>query len=221
MRRRAMCFIDGFNLYHSLDNNLTFKKYKWLDLWSLSEKLMLPNETLVEVFYFTAYTYWNSARQMRHSDYVLINENKGCKVILGKFQEKERFSPVRCSSSCAANASQGYCGKKFLIHEEKMTDVNIAISILKACVLGICDAIYLISGDNDLVPALETVKELFPKVRIRVILPINAKAKNLMNTCKKNGFKYQRIKEHHLASSQFPNLVVIGNNSYSKPAHWI
>ena len=102
-----------------------------------------------------------------------------------------------------------------------MTDVSIAINILKACVLGVCDAIYLISGDNGLVPALETVKELFPKVRIRVILPINAKAKNLMNTCKRNGFKYQRIKEFHLASSQFPDPVVIEKNSYSKPTHWI
>lgn len=216
-----MCFIDGFNLYHSIDNSAALKKYKWLDLWALTEKLMMPNETLVDVLYFTAYTYWNNARKARHSDYVFINEDRGCKVILGKFQEKERFSSVKCSALCAKNAANGYCGKKFIAHEEKMTDVNIAINILKACIMSACDAIYLISGDNDLVPALEAVKWFFPEVRIRVLLPVNAKAKNLMNTCNKNGFKYQRIKEHHLASSQFPNPVIIKGNSYFKPMHWI
>ena len=182
---------------------------------------MLPNEKLIDVLYFTAYTYWNNDRKKRHSNYVLINENRGCKVILGKFQEKDRFSAVKCFNPCALKAATGYCGKKFITHEEKMTDVNIAIGILKTCIMGACDAIYLISGDNDLVPALETVKELFPKVRIRVIFPVNAKAKNLMNICQKNGFRYQRLKEHHLASSQFPNPVVIGGNSYPKPVHWI
>ena len=51
-----MVFIDGFNLYHSLDNVPAYKKYKWLNLWNLSETLLFPGETLVSVFYFTAYT---------------------------------------------------------------------------------------------------------------------------------------------------------------------
>ena len=101
-----------------------------------------------------------------------------------------------------------------------MTDVNIAVNILKACVQGACDAVYLLSGDNDLVPALETVRSLSPDIRIRVVLPINAKAKNLMGVCKDNKFKYMRIKEEHLARSQFPDPVVLGDKVYSKPVTW-
>jgi uncharacterized LabA/DUF88 family protein len=101
-----------------------------------------------------------------------------------------------------------------------MTDVNIAVNIIKTCVQSACDSVYLLSGDNDLVPALETAKELCPDIRIRVLLPINAKAKKLMTACRKNNFKYMHIKEQHLAESQLPDPVIIGDKVYPKPLHW-
>ncbi|MGE4446236.1 MAG: hypothetical protein AB7C92_06235 [Synergistaceae bacterium] len=54
--RKSAFFIDGFNLYHSLDNTRPYHKYKWLNLWKLSELLLLPNEKLQDVYYFSAYT---------------------------------------------------------------------------------------------------------------------------------------------------------------------
>jgi hypothetical protein len=80
--------------------------------------------------------------------------------------------------------------------------------------------VYLLSGDNDLVPALETSKELCPNTRIRVLLPINAKAKKLMTFCRENNFKYMRICEQHLSQSQFPDSVTIGDKVYVRPPHW-
>jgi hypothetical protein len=41
-----MFFIDGFNLYHSMDNDPSFRKYKWLNLHTLCEQLLFPNEEL-------------------------------------------------------------------------------------------------------------------------------------------------------------------------------
>jgi uncharacterized LabA/DUF88 family protein len=141
-------------------------------------------------------------------------------VILGKFQEITRTSRVKCRRPCAKGSAQLFCDKPYTAHEEKMTDVNIAVNIIESCVQKSCDAVYLLSGDNDLVPALETAKRLCPGVRIRVLLPINAKAKKLMTACRENSFKYMRVKEHHLAESQFPNSVTIGDKIYSKPSHW-
>ena len=89
--RATAFFIDGFNLYHSLDNQRHLRKYKWLNLWKFAESLLLPNDALIEVNYFTAYTDWNPARMQRHQDYVFLNENAGCKVILGKFFRKDRI----------------------------------------------------------------------------------------------------------------------------------
>ena len=216
-----MFFIDGFNLYHSIDAKRNLKKYKWLNLWSLCELLLEANEEIAELYYFTAYTYWNLPRMQRHKNYVELNELHGCRVIFGKFQEKSRKSRVSCNQPCQQNPLGPFCEKEYLAHEEKMTDVNLAISILKACIGGSCDAIYLLSGDNDLVPALEAVKELYPNIRIRVRLPIDAKAKKLMGICKKNNFKYMRIKENHLKSAQFPNPAIFNGRVFQKPNHWI
>lgn len=217
--RRAAFFIDGFNLYHSIANRKNLHKYKWLNLWHLSQSLLLPQETLADVFYFTAYTDWNPARKKRHQDYVLINESVGCKVILGKFLQKDRISMVECNTPCRSGEKK-FCGKKFLAHEEKMTDVNIAVNIVKAAALKTYDSIYLLSGDNDLIPALETAREISQSLRLRVVLPINARAKNIMDFCQNNNLKHMKIKERTLAAAQFSDPFIVNGQSYSKPAHW-
>ena len=54
-----VCFyIDGFNLYHALVK-FSDHKVKWLDLYALSKRLILPaTEQITGVFYFSAYADW-------------------------------------------------------------------------------------------------------------------------------------------------------------------
>ena len=217
--RKAAFFIDGFNLYHSLDTRKDFRKYKWLDLWRFSKLILLPNEELTDVYYFTAYTDWNPDRKKRHQVYVLMNESVGCKVVLGKFLKKDRTSMVKCNNPCRSGREE-FCKKKFTSHEEKMTDVNIAVNIVKAAAMQTYESNYLLSGDNDLRPALETAREISPSLRIRVVLPINAQAKTLMDFCKEHSFKYIRIKQKALSDARFSDPFTVGDTPYSKPAHW-
>ncbi len=221
MTKRAIAFIDGFNLYHSIQNDKALHKYKWLDLNRLVQGFLSSKEHLGEVCYFTAYTDWNPARKSRHHTYVKALEGSGVKVIFGQFVERERTSLVPCGCPCTTSSTKSICGKKFTSHEEKKTDVNIAVSILKACITGSCDSIYLLTGDNDIVPALEAVKTLFPAIDVRVILPIRARAKKMMDTCLKNGFKYMRIKEGHLASAQLPASVIVDGQMFTRPGTWV
>jgi uncharacterized LabA/DUF88 family protein len=160
LAKRSMFFVDGFNLYHALDGNSSFHKYKWLDLQKLALHFSQPPyEHLQGVKYFTAYASWRSAMTVsRHKAYVKALRNAGVQVVFGRFQEKQR--------TCRA---KGGCGLSFPVHEEKLTDVNIAVSIVEACVTGKCDILYLVSGDNDLVPALETAKRLCSSVEITVV----------------------------------------------------
>jgi len=217
--RKAAFFIDGFNLYHSLDKQSNLRKYKWLNLWRFSELFLLPNEELADVYYFTAYTDWNPERKKRHQTYVFMNESVGCKVVLGKFLKKDRTSMVKCGAPCRGG-SEEFCKKKYTAHEEKMTDVNIAVNIVKAAAMQKYESIYLLSGDNDLRPALETAREIFSPLRIRVVLPINAQAKTLMDFCEEHGFKYIRIKQKALSDAQFSDPFIVGDTPYHKPAHW-
>jgi hypothetical protein len=206
-----MFFVDGFNLYHSLDNEIRFHKYKWLDLHALALQFShLPYEALRQVRYFTAYATWKPFPTVsRHRAYVKALQSVNVDITFGRFQEKIR--------TCRA---PGGCGRKFPVHEEKLTDVNIAVSIVETSITKGCDILYLVSGDNDLVPALETAKRLCPALEITVVLPINAKAKTLTRICHQNGYAVAKISESYLAASQFPGQINFDGKQYMKPATW-
>lgn len=209
--KRSMFFVDGFNLYHSLDNEPRFHKYKWLNLWQLALQFShQPYEDLKYVKYFTAYATWRNFDSVsRHRAYVNALQNVGVDIVFGRFQEKQ----LRCKAVSG-------CGQKYISHEEKLTDVNIAISIVESCITNKCDILYLVSGDNDLVPALEAAKRICPALEITVVLPINAKAKTLSAICHNNGYNIAKINETYLATSQFPQQVIINNKTYSCPKQW-
>ena len=59
-------FVDGFNLYHALDDNPCFHKYKWLDLAKLARCFVPQTDEIVQVFYFTAYATWAPEKVEKH-----------------------------------------------------------------------------------------------------------------------------------------------------------
>lgn len=113
-RKRVISFIDGFNLYHALDN-LERPELKWLNLMTLCQMFLKSySEELVGVFYFSAYAdHMPEPAQKRQKSYVRALELKGVKTILGHFKKKNR----RCPD----------CHHRWIGHEEKETDVNIAL----------------------------------------------------------------------------------------------
>lgn len=102
-----------------------------------------------------------------------------------------------------------------------MTDVNIAVNIVKTAVLNRCESIYLISGDNDMLPALQVAREISPEIRIRLVFPINAKVKSLISFCEEFSLKHINIKERHLAENQLENPMEVDGVTYHKPRCWI
>jgi hypothetical protein len=53
MAGRVVVYIDGFNLYNGLKDKHG-RKYMWLDLQRLAARLLLPEQQLVRVNYFSA-----------------------------------------------------------------------------------------------------------------------------------------------------------------------
>jgi uncharacterized LabA/DUF88 family protein len=64
------------------------------------------------------------------------------------------------------------CGSQWIAHEEKETDVNIALQMLDDAYRDRFDRALLVSADSDLAPPIRMVLDRFPKKRIRVITPI-------------------------------------------------
>lgn len=145
---RVSSFIDGFNLYHAL-KRLDGAHLRWVNLWALMERQIRPrSEELTAVYYFSAYAQWLPAQRERYKKYVAALEASNVVPILGQFKIKDRECP-----SCS-HAWKG--------HEEKETDVNIALYMLNEAYKNTYDLALLVSRDSDLKPAVKMILDQFP-----------------------------------------------------------
>jgi len=156
--KRVTAFIDGYNLYHAIDDARRHD-LKWLNLWELCEALIRndPRAELVEVFYFSAYATWKPEQYARHRHYVAALKSAGVKIILGNFKKK----PRKCNR----------CLNEWTAHEEKESDVNIAIHLLDKAHRDEYDEALLLTADTDLTPAIRMVRERYRHKSIIAVLP--------------------------------------------------
>src|SRR4030042_554886 len=201
--KKVIALVDGFNIYHSLDENQSFRKYKWLNLRRLTELFIGKDEELGDVLYFSAYAFWEPDKVARHKIYINALMTANVTPILSEFKQKDR----KCKE----------CGKVYKSYEEKQTDVQIAINLFKVAIDGIYEKAVVISGDSDLIPALRAVKAKFPLKKIHLLFPPNRAGESL----KRVADSYSRIREKHLAGAQFPDVIDLGNNqTLTKPSEW-
>jgi len=157
--KRVVAFVDGFNLYHAVEESRQ-SHLKWLDLRNACLIFApQPQYSLEAVYYFSAYATWRPGPYARHRQYVKALAATGVTPIMGTFKEKQR----ECRK----------CGDRWVAHEEKETDVNIALHLFQGAVDNTYDRAFLLSGDSDLVPAVHAVKRRFPEKEIRIIAPAN------------------------------------------------
>ena len=95
--KRVAIFIDGFNLYHALDDNPHLRQYRWLDVVGLAKSILHLDETLVDTCFFTTIVSWDSEKEKQQRAYIKALEWSGAKMIFGEFHKKiiqEHF--IRC-----------------------------------------------------------------------------------------------------------------------------
>lgn len=184
---RVSAFVDGFNLYHAI-NDLGQNHLKWVNLRLLVEQFTEKGVHEVgDVFYFSAYCNWNKSRENRHRVYIRALRHFGVTTVMGNFKEK----PVTCRS----------CGDSWSSHEEKQTDVNLAISLVREAYKDTYDRAIVISGDSDFIPAFKLVDEFFPQKSIKIISPPGRfHSKELGRAVQKRA----SIRPEHLAESLLP-----------------
>ena len=153
---RTIVYIDGFNLYHAVDD-LNEPHLKWVNLWSLSEKLLRAGQKLGAVKYFTAYATWRPESYRRHQRYVAALEACGVTPIIGRFKRKT----VRCHAKC---------GRTYVTHEEKETDVNIGAHLIADALKDRFDRALVISADTDLNAAIALARSEATSKRIDLVI---------------------------------------------------
>jgi uncharacterized LabA/DUF88 family protein len=191
---RVSAFIDGFNLYHAID--VTGKHHlKWLDLRELCLAFAPASQhTLGSIYYFSAYATWRPDAYARHRAFVAALQAREVQPVLGLFKEKDR--------TCWT------CGAHWTDHEEKETDVNIALYLLRDAHLNKFDRALLMSGDSDLAPAVRMVRQLYPEKDIRIIAPYGRSySMDLVNAAGGLGHA-RRMKAVHVERSLLPEHVL-------------
>jgi uncharacterized LabA/DUF88 family protein len=191
---RKMFFIDGYNLYHSIERSAKvdskFNDCKWLDLLAVCNRYInISFEKLVGIKYFTARSWIPKSRE-RQAVYIkalLYQCGTNIEIIYGQFKQRMKVCPL--------------CLKEFKTHEEKLTDVNLAIHLFENALKNTFDEAIIISADSDLIPPIKAIKGNFPEKIISVLPPINNPAIDLIN----NAHKRYKMKSKTLLSSLLPN----------------
>jgi uncharacterized LabA/DUF88 family protein len=157
--KRVSAYIDGFNFYHPINDYYNFTKeqgnpicLKWLNYKSLVKSFLnLKLEELIEVKFFTAVSDLHGVTsQNRHLKYIAALENLGIKIFYGKFLPKY----LKCRIQNCLNPN-----KEYKVKEEKRTDINIAVELLKDSFANKFDKAISLSSDTDFVPAAKYIKE--------------------------------------------------------------
>ena len=205
-----VCFIiDGFNVYHSICEALRTRpgtSMKWLDLQELCRSYLGAiggGAQLERVFWFSAPADFSTSKAERHEVYVQALKATGVAVQLGRFKEKD----VYCNR----------CKTTFKRHEEKETDVAIALKLLELLVLDACDTVVLVSGDTDLAPSIRTAKVLFPTKKIVMLFPFG----RLNIELERLAHRAIKIKAKSYAAHQLPDPLKTPDDSLIwKPLGW-
>ena len=206
-RQRVISLIDGLNLYHCI-SNLQRPELQWSNLKALSQTfLKSQSEKLFQVFYFSSYAdHVSEETQNRQKAYVRALELSGIVPIFGHFKRKNRKCP--------------FCENKWVGHEEKETDVNIALYLLDLAYQNAFDRALVISNDSDLAPAIKMVRKRFPNKRITTVSPPHHfHSIELINVSSDK----TKIRVEHLEKSLFPAVISdpSGIISVSRPLEYM
>ena len=201
---KVIAYIDGFNLYYGLRQAFG-RQFLWLDLQKMCASLLIRDQQLVEVKYFTATARGKPATLRRQQTYwnALAASCDILTIERGRFQRRKLV--------CRA------CGGTSISYEEKETDVGIAVSLVEGAARKAFSTAILITADSDLCPAIRAVRRLHPAARLVAAFPPRRCSDELRSLVDAS-FTISRKK---LTKAQLPPRVKLRDGSVvSRPPHW-
>lgn len=199
--KKVIAYIDGYNLYYGM-KSAGFRKFFWLDVHQLAGRFLKPDQSLEATKFFTSRIDKPRVSALRQADYLDALKIFGVTLIEGRHGD----DPERC-----------VCGRTHRAKGEKMTDVNIALEIVRDAALDAFETAFLVTGDADQVPTIKLIHELYKTKKVIVLFPPNRKSNHL-----KSLTTTLNINEYHLRNAQLPPTVRVPNSQIilSRPAYW-
>lgn len=229
---KTSIFIDGYNLYYG---RLRGTQYKWLDVVALFSQItqsIEPHSQIISVKFFTAPAL---PKFSRHGKESMRAQNDYHRALEAKYPDKfEKVLGSHVYEKDGTKMPMYVEGNLFdkdntvrvwrLV--EKKTDVNLALSMYRDTSKRALDQVVLISNDTDTEPAISALKEDFPTLEIRIIIPrgpqISGKKSRPASSSLINLAHWSRsyINDEELISAQLPEQVPTKKKPSKKPIHW-
>ena len=206
---KTIVYVDGYNLYYGSVKKTSFK---WLNIHRMCE-LLLPNNQIVGVKYFTAKVFSrksNPQKHIRQQVYLQALETiTNLEIIYGRFAEYRKMMWL-------ADPKAGQSKSVEVIRtEEKGSDVNLAVHMLHDGYQGKYELAVIISNDSDILSAIEIVQNDLG-LKVGILNPQKHPSKDL----KKEALFLKKIRPGVLRESHFPTKLTDAKGSFYKPKNW-
>lgn len=206
-KKRVIVYVDGYNFYYGLKHGgSTWKRLYWLDIVKFFERMMLPDQELVEVNYYSACPL--DDQQAADNQDVLFSANKlnpKFKLHLGRYKKKK----FKCQN----------CGYKIKTYEEKESDVRVATGMLVDMFSQRCDITIVVSADSDMIPSVEIIKSFNPTHPVHAFIPPNQKSFALVSKC--DTIVWLSRYKARFVQSMLPDEVLLENGYVlRRPENW-
>ena len=226
--RKAIVYIDGYNLYYS---RLRGTPYKWLDLVALFKEHILraqiPDADLVKVKFFTAPAL---AKFASHGLDSVTSQNAYHRALLARYPGMvEIISGYHTHGRARLMAFKeppDRCGNHDVwLIEEKQTDVNLAMALYRDVAQGATDVVVVCSNDTDMEPALAAVQMDFPACERGFVAPLSPPAEKNYRYPNRGlmalaDWTRHYIRDEELALAQLPNVVPTRKKAVRRPVYW-
>lgn len=168
------------------------------------QNLLKPHQILVSTKYFTTVIKRPAAKRKRQAVFLeALRTLSDFQIFYGHWLS----NPVACRK----------CGHTYEAYHEKMTDVNIAVELMRDAFHDQLDVALVVSADSDLLGPVKAIRELYPKKRVIVAFP----PARFSNALKAAAHGYTRIGRDALSKSVFPDEVIKPDGFVlARPAEW-
>lgn len=226
---RGVFYIDGFNFYYL--RMLRLPAYKWLNLKLMADKVVDPKVKVHTVNYYTANVSGKvdvEAPKRQQAYFRALRSVPEVNLHFGQFLSSTKWAGLVKPASAKPDGYVWAQPEPDVVMvkktEEKGSDVNLGVHLVRDAFLDKFDIAYVLTNDTDLVEPIRIVTQEVGK-QVCIVAPCRQRHKNIPipspSLAKVSSFSLY-IDDTDLAGSQFPNPIVAPNKTpIFKPLTWI
>lgn len=216
---RTIVYIDGFNLYYRA---LKGTPHKWLDIAALSTAVLPSSCQILSINYYTAHISGRldpQAPARQHADLRALQTLAGVSVHHGNFLVSKKWAglvpppALRPPFALPAGAAPqvAYVWKT----EEKGSDVNLGVYLVRDALTGRFDEAAVLTNDTDLVEPIRIVTRE-AGLPVTLLTPTSKPATSLVAVS-----SHVRHVQPYVGPCQLPPSITLPNGrTVTKPARW-